>query len=140
MALTQAADVFVSAALTFILRDEQAGGRLFLADPSRPEDDCGVVILALGKHGAGELNYSSDVDLIVFFDPDSRAIPEHVDAAQFFIQITRRLARLLQDRTEDGYVLRVDLRLRPDLLVATAADEFHLLGPAPHVCLVDLQP
>ena len=73
-----------------------------------------MVVLALGKHGARELNYSSDIDLIVLYDAASAAIPEGTEPAPLFVRITKALARLLQERTADGYVLRVDLRLRPD--------------------------
>ena len=73
-----------------------------------------MVVLALGKHGAGELNYSSDVDLIVLYDAAAASIPEGTEPAPLFVRMTKALARLLQERTSDGYVLRVDLRLRPD--------------------------
>ncbi|MGH6819142.1 MAG: bifunctional [glutamine synthetase] adenylyltransferase/[glutamine synthetase]-adenylyl-L-tyrosine phosphorylase [Methylovirgula sp.] len=111
-ALTAGADVFVSVALNFILAETQAAGKLHL--PASPEHDCGVVVLALGKHGAGELNYSSDTDLIVLFDPESPAILQKGEPAMLFVRITQRLVKILQERTPDGYVLRVDLRLRPD--------------------------
>ena len=112
-ALTGAADVFVRSALCFILRDAAQAGRLQCEDADAPERDCGLVILALGKHGAGELNYSSDTDLIVLFDPASAAFAGH-EPGMLAVQLTRRLVKLLQERTADGYVLRVDLRLRPD--------------------------
>ncbi len=113
-ALTQFADCMVSCALSFLLREAAAAGKLALADVENPEQGCGVVVLALGKHGAGELNYSSDIDLVVFFDPDSPSLVEGVEPGPLFVRITKALARLLQERTGDGYVLRVDLRLRPD--------------------------
>jgi glutamate-ammonia-ligase adenylyltransferase len=113
-ALTQFADCMVSCALSFLMREAAASGKLILADPVNPEHGCGVVVLALGKHGAGELNYSSDIDLVVFFDPDSPALAPGVEPGPLFVRITKALARLLQERTGDGYVLRVDLRLRPD--------------------------
>ena len=113
-ALTAGADVFVSVALNFVLGETQAAGKLHLPDPSSPDRDCGVVVLALGKHGAGELNYSSDTDLIVLFDPESPAILQKGEPAMLFVRITQRLVKILQERTPDGYVLRVDLRLRPD--------------------------
>jgi glutamate-ammonia-ligase adenylyltransferase len=113
-ALTAFADTMVSCALGFLLRDAAASGKLRLPDSDNPEQGCGVVVLALGKHGAGELNYSSDIDLVVFFDPDSSALADGVEPAPLFVRITKALARMLQERTGDGYVLRVDLRLRPD--------------------------
>ena len=105
-ALTAAADVFVRSALRFVLRKSGNAGANDL------KKGFGIVVLALGKHGAGELNYSSDTDLIVLFDPDAFA-DAHESTARA-IAVTRRLVKLLQERTSDGYVLRVDLRLRPD--------------------------
>ena len=114
-ALTAAADAYVAATLDFLLRRAAADGRFEPADRARPATDCGLVVLALGKHGAGELNYSSDVDLVVFYDPDIAA--ERLSGGEpgpFYVRLTRSLARILSERTGDGYVLRVDLRLRPD--------------------------
>ncbi len=114
-ALTRFADAAVCAALRFLLRRAAVEGRLRLDPESADiEAGCGLVVLALGKHGARELNYSSDVDLIVFYDSACASIPEGVAPAPLFVRITRALARVLQERTSDGYVLRVDLRLRPD--------------------------
>ena len=80
----------------------------------RPEEGSGLIVLAMGKMGAGELNYSSDIDLIVFFDPAATSLAEDIEPQPFFVRVTQALARLLQQRTGDGYVFRVDLRLRPD--------------------------
>ncbi|WP_158818639.1 bifunctional [glutamine synthetase] adenylyltransferase/[glutamine synthetase]-adenylyl-L-tyrosine phosphorylase [Methylocapsa sp. S129] len=114
-ALSRFADAAVSCALRFLLRENAAAARLAIdADEADPERGSGLVVLALGKHGARELNYSSDVDLIVLFDPQARAIPEGVEPGPLFVRVTKALARLLQERTGEGYVLRVDLRLRPD--------------------------
>ncbi|MEJ2434873.1 MAG: bifunctional [glutamine synthetase] adenylyltransferase/[glutamine synthetase]-adenylyl-L-tyrosine phosphorylase, partial [Pseudolabrys sp.] len=63
---------------------------------------------------AFELNYSSDIDLIVFFDPESPLVPEDEAPTPLFVKVTQRLVKLLQERTADGYVFRTDLRLRPD--------------------------
>ncbi|OWK22300.1 hypothetical protein AJ88_08155 [Mesorhizobium amorphae CCBAU 01583] len=68
----------------------------------------------MGKLGAHELNFSSDIDLVVFFDPEAPAVTDPLDATELFSRLTRRLVRILQDRTEHGYVFRTDLRLRPD--------------------------
>lgn len=113
-ALTRFADEAVSSALRFLLRRGAAAGRLRIDDPTDPEAGCGFVVLALGKHGSGELNYSSDVDLIAFFDPASRVLPEGAAPGPVFVRLTQALTRLLQERNGDGYALRVDLRLRPD--------------------------
>ena len=114
-ALTRFADAAVGAALAFLLRKHARAGLLALdPDAPDPQEGSGVVVLALGKHGARELNYSSDVDLIVLYDQAAASIPPGAEPGPLFARMTRALARLLQERTSDGYVLRVDLRLRPD--------------------------
>ncbi|HYG27819.1 MAG TPA: bifunctional [glutamine synthetase] adenylyltransferase/[glutamine synthetase]-adenylyl-L-tyrosine phosphorylase, partial [Caulobacteraceae bacterium] len=70
--------------------------------------------IAMGKHGAFELNYSSDIDFTVFYEPDVLPLAEGAEAPAVAVRITQAVAGMLQDRTEDGYVFRVDLRLRPD--------------------------
>jgi glutamate-ammonia-ligase adenylyltransferase len=130
-ALTRFADAAVRAALRFALAEAAASGKLTTAVAA----DCGFVVLALGKHGGGELNYSSDIDLVLFYDPDSAAIPEGASPGPLFVRIAKRLARLLDERTADGYVLRVDLRLRPDpgatpiaMSLPSAASYYETLG------------
>jgi [glutamine synthetase] adenylyltransferase / [glutamine synthetase]-adenylyl-L-tyrosine phosphorylase len=114
-ALTRFADAAVRAALAYLLRKHARADLLALeADAPDVEDGSGVVVLALGKHGARELNYSSDIDLIVLYDPASGSIPAGTEPGPLFARMTRALTRLLQERTGEGYVLRVDLRLRPD--------------------------
>ena len=73
----------------------------------------GVAVLALGKLGSRELNYSSDVDLILLFDPATMPRRARDDAGEAAVRYGRRLVELLQQRTSEGYVARVDLRLRP---------------------------
>ena len=68
-ALTELAVGAVQSALRHLLRQEAARGRLSPPSLDTPEDNSGLIVLAMGKMGAGELNYSSDIDLIVFFDP-----------------------------------------------------------------------
>jgi glutamate-ammonia-ligase adenylyltransferase len=113
-ALTDLAVASVRAALRFVMRQEAARGRLSPPDTDRPEDDSGLVVLAMGKMGAGELNYSSDIDLIVFFEPAATILAQDIEPQPFFVRVTQAMTRLLQQRTGDGYVFRVDLRLRPD--------------------------
>ncbi|MCK5041692.1 MAG: hypothetical protein KAR62_05335, partial [Sphingomonadales bacterium] len=79
-------------------------------------ENCGYVVLALGKLGGGELNYSSDIDLIALYD-DEKAIFDDQDkhkTADFFVKLTRDLIDIISKRTADGYVFRTDFRLRPD--------------------------
>jgi glutamate-ammonia-ligase adenylyltransferase len=113
-ALTELADTAVSAAVRFLLREAATRGKLKPADPSNPEQGSGHIVLAMGKMGAFELNYSSDIDLIVFYDPEAPRLVDNDDAAAFHVRIVRGMVKLLQERTADGYVFRVDLRLRPD--------------------------
>jgi glutamate-ammonia-ligase adenylyltransferase len=122
--LTRLADAAVGAAVGHIVADASRRGRLRAVEPARPVLGCGYIVLAMGKMGAGELNYSSDVDLIVFYDPE-RA-PAGSEPAPLYMRLTRALVKLLQHRTADGYVFRTDLRLRPDpastqIAVSTAA-------------------
>ena len=112
--LSDLADACTSAAVDFLLRDVQGQGKLKLPDQQDPGKGSGWILLGMGKLGAHELNFSSDIDLVVFFDPQAPAILEPHDATDLFARLTRRLVRILQDRTEHGYVFRTDLRLRPD--------------------------
>lgn len=112
--LTRLADACVGAGVRFLLAEAQRQGKLALPDPERPEVGSGWILLAMGKHGAFELNYSSDVDLIVLYDAETVPAPEGTDLSTFFVRLTKRLVKILQDRTADGYAFRTDLRLRPD--------------------------
>ncbi|MBI5318939.1 bifunctional [glutamine synthetase] adenylyltransferase/[glutamine synthetase]-adenylyl-L-tyrosine phosphorylase [Bradyrhizobium sp.] len=113
-ALTDLAVASVQMALRFLLRQEAVRGRIKPPDPEHPEEGCGLIVLAMGKMGAGELNYSSDIDLIVFFDRNATSLDPEIEPQPFFVRLTQAMARLLQQRTGEGYVFRVDLRLRPD--------------------------
>ncbi len=80
-------------------------------------DKSGYAIIALGKLGANELNYSSDIDFVVFYDSEAECFPEEArngEAERHFTRLTRRLVKLFEERTADGYLFRTDLRLRPD--------------------------
>ncbi len=113
-ALSDFADASVLAATDALLAEATAAGRFRPVDPGDPQMGSGLVVLALGKHGAGELNYSSDIDLVVFFDPAVAPLKEGIAPAPFFTKLAQGIAKLLQERTGDGYVHRVDYRLRPD--------------------------
>lgn len=113
-ALTATADAAVRLAAEHALRQQADLGRIRLADPVKPGAGTGLVVLALGKHGAGELNYSSDIDIVVFFDPEAAEAAGVAEPTTFFVKLTQLMARIIQERTPDGYVFRVDLRLRPD--------------------------
>ena len=73
----------------------------------------GFMGLALGKQGAGELNYSSDIDPILLYDPAILPHRAKDDAGEAAQRYARRIVKLLSENTAEGYVARVDLRLRP---------------------------
>ncbi|RVQ67571.1 bifunctional [glutamate--ammonia ligase]-adenylyl-L-tyrosine phosphorylase/[glutamate--ammonia-ligase] adenylyltransferase [Croceicoccus ponticola] len=84
----------------------------------------GMTALALGKHGAGELNFSSDIDPILLYDPATlprRPRDEPGEAAQI---AARRIVQTMSGMTADGYVFRIDLRLRPASEVSPLAISF----------------
>src|SRR5712691_7847084 len=123
---TALADATLGAAVDYLFLDAHRRGRLKLADPARPSWRSGYIVLAMGKMGSNELNYSSDIDLIVFYDADAPALAPETEPGAFFVRLTRALVKLLQERTVDGYVFRTDLRLRPDpastqVAISTAA-------------------
>ncbi|WP_366525124.1 bifunctional [glutamine synthetase] adenylyltransferase/[glutamine synthetase]-adenylyl-L-tyrosine phosphorylase [uncultured Roseibium sp.] len=113
-ALAGFADAALTAAIRFCLTDLTRRNKFLPVDAERPEIDSGVIVLAMGKHGANELNYSSDIDLIVLYDPDKAPMSGNAEAPVEFVRMTRRLVKIMQDRTAEGYVFRTDLRLRPD--------------------------
>jgi glutamate-ammonia-ligase adenylyltransferase len=113
-ALTDLADNCVRTGVRFSLREAHAKGELTLPDPATPETGSGYMIFALGKHGGRELNYSSDIDLLVLFDDETMPYTGKKSPQEFAVRITRDLVKMMQERTADGYVFRTDLRLRPD--------------------------
>lgn len=112
--LSDLADACIRAAIDFLLADAGRRGKLKLGDGPHPGKGSGWIVLGMGKLGAHELNFSSDIDLVVFFDPEAPAVGDPMEATDLFARLTRRLVRMLHDRTEHGYVFRTDLRLRPD--------------------------
>ena len=112
--LSALAEASISAAIDHLLLSSHEAGKITLHDPGVPSRGSGLIVLGMGKLGAGELNYSSDIDLVVFFDEMAGIVPNPDDAIDIFPRLMRRLVRILQERTADGYVFRTDLRLRPD--------------------------
>ena len=127
-ALTKLADIATDKALKFHVGREIARGKL----PGATEDDIatagGAFALAMGKMGAGELNYSSDIDLIMLFDETRYDDDDYHDARASLIRAVRKMSSMLSENTADGYVFRTDLRLRPDpsvtpVIISTDAAE-----------------
>ncbi|WP_164730672.1 bifunctional [glutamine synthetase] adenylyltransferase/[glutamine synthetase]-adenylyl-L-tyrosine phosphorylase [Pelagibacterium montanilacus] len=113
-AMSDLADYALEAGLDFLMREAAANGQLAMPASRASASASGLAIFALGKHGGQELNYSSDIDIVAFYDPSLAVLPEDADHNRFYVRIMRRLVSLMQDRTEHGYVFRTDVRLRPD--------------------------
>ena len=113
-ALSRVAERALSAALSHLLRNAAATGKLRLSHTEDPERDCGIIILGMGKLGASELNYSSDIDLIVFYDREQFHATDPETIGTLMARLTRDLTGIIEERTAEGYVFRTDLRLRPD--------------------------
>ena len=108
--LSDMADHAVRLTASHLLLDRVQRGDLEPPDGER----WGYFVLAMGKHGSRELNYSSDIDLIVMYDPEAVRYTGRRTLSDCFVRVTQDLVRILQTRTGDGYVFRTDLRLRPD--------------------------
>ncbi len=115
-ALTALADAAVDLCLRRLVAEEIRRGKLPGAVAGDEATAGGMVALAMGKMGAAELNYSSDIDLVCLFD-ETRYVGVEQEARASFIRVTRRMTAILSDITGEGYVFRVDLRLRPDASV-----------------------
>ena len=115
-ALTDFADLACDRALRAAVAAESRRGKLPGGDPDDPTAG-GMVALAMGKMGAHELNYSSDIDLICLFDDSRYGEEDFLEARAAFVRATRKMCATLSDITGDGYVFRTDLRLRPDAAV-----------------------
>ena len=113
-ALTRFADASVGGALRFLLREAARNTELRQRDAHVLEDETGLILLAMGKAGAFELNYSSDLDIVAYYDNERFPFRKRGDARGAAVDLVRGLVRLLSEITSDGYVFRTDLRLRPD--------------------------
>ena len=113
-ALTHFADAALQAALAQAVRAEVARGSLTGVGEGARGPAPGLFCIAMGKHGAFELNYSSDIDFSIFYAPDALPVAEGIEPQGVAVRIANHLGRILQERTADGYVFRIDLRLRPD--------------------------
>lgn len=112
--LSEIAEKCLTLAVNYLLLDANKRGELLHITPENPQKDCGLVVLGMGKLGAYELNYSSDIDIILLYDSDHVRYEGKQTAQQCFNRITRDLVRIMQERTPHGYVFRTDIRLRPD--------------------------
>jgi len=113
-ALTDLAETALGAAVHYLIGEARKRKKLVSTDRDHPDATSGYIVLAMGKLGGRELNFSSDIDLMVFYDTAAGKLAPDVEPAPFYVGLTRDLVKLLQERNPDGYVFRVDLRLRPD--------------------------
>ncbi|MBT4749742.1 MAG: bifunctional [glutamine synthetase] adenylyltransferase/[glutamine synthetase]-adenylyl-L-tyrosine phosphorylase [Rhodospirillaceae bacterium] len=112
--LSRFAEICVAKTANFLLARLAKKGAIELPEPENAAASSGLIVLGLGKLGARELNYSSDIDLIILFDPGAVASVQPERLQQNFARLARDLVNILTERTEDGYVFRTDIRLRPD--------------------------
>ncbi|WP_298836152.1 bifunctional [glutamine synthetase] adenylyltransferase/[glutamine synthetase]-adenylyl-L-tyrosine phosphorylase [uncultured Roseobacter sp.] len=112
--LTEFAATACQAALRGAISIQIRRGKLPGMSETDIADAAGMCVLAMGKMGAGELNYSSDIDLICLFDETRFAPDDFHDARAAFVRATRAMCATLSEITAEGYVFRTDLRLRPD--------------------------
>lgn len=112
--LSRFAEICVAKTANFLLARLAKKGAIELPEPENAAASSGLIVLGLGKLGARELNYSSDIDLIILFDPGAVASGQPDRLQQNFARLARDLVNILTERTEDGYVFRTDIRLRPD--------------------------
>jgi len=113
-ALSDLADRCISLGLSQFLAAEFGRGKLPMCAEGDLETDCGMSVIGMGKLGARELNYSSDIDLIVLFDETRFDPDDYAQVRKVLVRVTQALVKLLSENTADGYVFRTDLRLRPD--------------------------
>jgi len=112
--ISDLADAALQATIDHLLRRLRATGKVPIPAHDPPTDGSGLFVLAMGKLGARELNYSSDIDLIVFYDETTPGFEAVDDLQQRFVRVVRDMVKILSERTSEGYVFRTDLRLRPD--------------------------
>ena len=113
-ALSDFADMALDLAVRHLLREAASAGAFRLRHPDDPACDSGLAIIGMGKLGARELNYSSDIDIIVLYDDETIETDSPEALRHHFVRLARGLVKIMQESTPEGYVLRTDLRLRPD--------------------------
>jgi glutamate-ammonia-ligase adenylyltransferase len=112
--LSDFADLSLQLTVRCLLRQFAAQGVFEIPAGDAPERDAGIVVLAMGKLGGRELNYSSDIDLMVLYERRKLPCRDPDGLPQQLVRLVRQMMRGMDERTADGYVFRTDLRLRPD--------------------------
>ncbi len=127
-ALTRLADACLQSSLRYSMVEAIGRGRFAPSDTIEPAEESALFFLAMGKYGAHELNYSSDIDFSCYFNAERLPVAGNVEPREFAVRLTQAAVGLMQETTADGYVFRCDLRLRPDagstqIAVSTRAAE-----------------
>ncbi|HVY15966.1 MAG TPA: bifunctional [glutamine synthetase] adenylyltransferase/[glutamine synthetase]-adenylyl-L-tyrosine phosphorylase [Rhodopila sp.] len=112
--LTVLAEKTLGLAVRHLLRAAHDKGTIALTTPDHPDRNSGFVALGMGKLGGRELNYSSDIDLILIYDAAAAPFAQTEGIGSVTARLARDLIGLMDARDADGYVFRTDLRLRPD--------------------------
>ena len=129
--LTRIADAAIACALDQLLQEAAARGVLEPSDRDQPGDACGLTVFGIGALGAGELTYSSALDLFVLFDPERVQHRGRGEPTEALHRLVRDLAALLGERTGDGCMYRTDLKFRPNMgatplaLSIAAAEQYY---------------
>ncbi|MCC9625486.1 bifunctional [glutamine synthetase] adenylyltransferase/[glutamine synthetase]-adenylyl-L-tyrosine phosphorylase [Thalassospira sp. MA62] len=113
-AISTTAELTLNFSLTHCLAAMARLRKYDLPNPENPVEGSGIFAIGMGKLGAGELNYSSDIDLIFLYDQDVLTYVDPDRLQQDLVRMVRDVTRIMEERTGDGYVFRTDLRLRPD--------------------------
>jgi glutamate-ammonia-ligase adenylyltransferase len=113
-ALSDYAELALQMTIRCLLRQFAAGGVFDIPKGAAPELESGLTVLGMGKLGGRELNYSSDIDLMVLYERRKIHCADPDGLPQQLVRLVRQMMRMMDERTADGYVFRTDLRLRPD--------------------------
>ncbi len=134
-ALSDLAEASLEACVQFVIQDLISRKRLEISLDEMPAAAAGYVLLGMGKFGATELNYSSDIDLIALYDPEKLRPTDPDRLRQDMVRATQTIVTLMEERTGEGFVFRTDLRLRPDpsvtpiaVTVSAAMDYYESVG------------
>ena len=129
--LTRFADEAVACTLGQLLEELAARGTLVPVDRDQPPSAWGLAVFGVGALGAGELTYSSELNLFVLFDPEWVQHRGRGEPTETLHRLVRDLATLLGERTDDGCIYRIDLKFRPNMgatplaLSIAAAEQYY---------------
>ena len=112
--LSEFGELCINSAINHLLKKLASSGDIELHNPKTPSENSGLLVLGMGKIGGLELNYSSDIDLILFYDGSKIKTNKPEKIQENYNKLAKGLVKIMSEVTSDGYVFRIDLRLRPD--------------------------